>query len=182
MKNSLCIVTFFYFFSFFSCSLNYMKSENTESTIPEFSFKNAKYTKYEAGKKNVELSAEWLEQYKSDNAVFAQNAEFETFSKNGEEETKGTTRLVAADHNADVDTRYGERNSNFKNQDMHISAESLRFVKKTEQITSGVGSKVNLQKKGMSLSGYGFSASGVSNSFSFSSNVEGLIQTEQDEK
>ena len=70
-----------------SCSLNYLNSENSEASIPEFCFKNASYTKYEASKKNVSLKAEQLEQYKSDNAVFAKNAVFETYDTDGKEDT-----------------------------------------------------------------------------------------------
>ena len=63
-------------FLFFSCSLNYLNGENSENSIPEFCFKNASYTKYEANKKNVTLKAALLEQYKSDNAVFAKMLNF----------------------------------------------------------------------------------------------------------
>ena len=61
-----------------------MQGENSEGKIPEFSFTNANYTKYESNKKNVSLKAGRLEQYKSDDSVFVKNAEFETFDDKGE--------------------------------------------------------------------------------------------------
>ena len=164
------------FFSF-SCSLEYLKSENTEDSIPEFSFKNAAYTKYESNKKNVSLKAEQLEQYKSDNAVFAKNAEFETFDNAGKEETSGSCQLIAANTKKEIYTLYGEIRLNLSKQEMQIEADTLNFNKKTEQITSGKSSEVKLTKKDIVMEGFGFSASGVSKSFSFVDSVSGSIKT-----
>jgi len=144
-----------------------MKGENSEDKIPEFSFKNANYVKYESGKKNVSLKAEKLEQYKSDNAVFASNAEFETFDKEGKDETSGSCALVSANTKKEIYTLYGDISLKLSKQDMEIEADSLNFNKKTEQITSSRTSEVKLSKKDIQMSGYGFSASGVSKTFSF---------------
>ncbi|MBR1720925.1 MAG: LPS export ABC transporter periplasmic protein LptC [Treponema sp.] len=160
-----------------SCSLEYLKTENTEDSIPEFSFKNANYTKYEASKKNVSLKAEQLEQYKSDNAVFAKNAEFETFDNAGKEETSGSCQLIAANTKKEIYTLYGEIKLNLSKQEMKIEADTLNFNKKTEQITSGKSSEVKLTKKDIVMEGFGFSASGVSKSFSFVDSVSGTIKT-----
>ena len=177
MKKSYSFLLIIFVFFSFSCSLNYLKGENSEDTIPEFSFKNADYTKYESGKKNVALKAEQLEQYKSDNAVFAKNAEFETFDNEGKEETSGSCELIAANTKKEIYTLYGNININLKKQEMEIAADSLNFNKKTEQITSGKSSEVQLTKKDIKMTGYGFSASGVSKSFSFVDTVSGTITT-----
>ena len=154
-----------------------MNSQNSEDKIPEFSFKNANYFKYEAGKKNISLTAEKLEQYKSDNAVFAKNAEFETFDKEGKLETKGACGLVSASTQKEIYTLYDEIKLELPKQEMTIEAESLNFNKRTEQITSSRTGEVKLNKKDIRMSGYGFSASGVSNSFSFIDSVSGTIVT-----
>lgn len=177
MKKSYSILLISALFLSFSCSLNYLTGENSEDKIPEFSFKNAQYTKYETSKKNITLKAEQLEQYKSDNAVFAKNAEFETFSKEGKEETSGSCQLIAANTKKEIYTLYGDIKLNLQKQDMKIEADSLNFNKKSEQITSGRNSEVKLTKKDVTMSGYGFSASGVSKSFSFMENVSGTIIT-----
>lgn len=182
MKKSLFIFSFFLIIFSFSCSLNYLKSENSEGSIPEFSFKNARFTKYEANKKNISLSARQLEQYKSDNAVFAKDTEFKTYDKEGKEETSGVCQLMAANTNDEEYSLYGDIQLNLHKQDMSISADSLHFNKKTEQITSGKNSEVKLSKKDISMSGYGFSASGVSKSFSFSDAVSGSIITKDGEE
>ena len=178
MKKSNLIILASIISLSFSCSLNYLKSENSEDTIPEFSFKNANYSKYESSKKNVSLKAEQLEQYKSDNSVFAKNAEFETFDSDGKEETSGSCQLISANTRKEIYTLYGQIQLNLPKQEMQISADSLNFNKKTEQITSGKNSEVKLIKKDIEMSGYGFSASGVSKTFSFIDSVSGTIVTD----
>ncbi|MDY6397029.1 MAG: LPS export ABC transporter periplasmic protein LptC [Treponema sp.] len=163
-----------------SCSLNYLNSENSEASIPEFCFKNASYTKYEASKKNVSLKAEQLEQYKSDNAVFAKNAVFETYDTDGKEDTGGSCQLISANTKKEIYTLYGDIQLRLPKQDMLIEADSLNFNKKTEQITSGKSSEVRLKKNDIMMQGYGFSASGVSKSFSFVDTVSGTIITDDD--
>ena len=181
MKKSYSLLLIFFFIFSFSCSLNYLQSENSENSIPEFKFKNANYTKYEASKKNISLKAEQLEQYKSDNAVFAKNAEFETFDSDGKRETSGACQLISANTKNEIYTLYGEIQLKLPKQEMQIYADSLNFNKKTEQITSGKSSEVKLTKKGIEIAGYGFSASGVSKSFSFIDSVSGTIKTNDEE-
>ena len=137
-------------------------------------------TKYESSKKNVSLKAEQLEQYKSDNSVFAKNAEFETFDSEGKKETSGSCQLISANTKKEIYTLYGQIQLNLPKQEMQIAADSLNFNKKTEQITSGQNSEVKLIKKDIEMSGYGFSASGVSKSFSFVDSVSGTIVTKDD--
>ena len=179
MTRALYFPAFFSVIFSFSCSLNYLKSENSEDKIPEFCFKNANYAKYEASKKNITLKAAKLEQYKSDNAVFVSDAEFETFDKEGNAETKGSCELVSANTKKEIYTLYGNINLSLPKQDMTIEADSLNFNKKTEQITSSRTGEVKLTKKDIKVSGYGFSASGVSNSFSFIDSVSGTILTDE---
>lgn len=179
MKNSYSFLLIVFVFFSFSCSLNYQNGENSESSIPEFTFRNANYTKYEASKKNVTLKAEQLEQYKSDNAVFARNAEFETFDTDGAQETSGSCQLIGANTKKEIYDLFGDIQLSLPKQEMQISADALKFNKKTEQITSGRSSEVSLTKKDVSMSGYGFSASGVSKSFSFADTVSGTIITSE---
>ena len=181
MKKSYSFLLIAAIFFSASCSLNYLNSENSEASIPEFCFKNASYTKYEASKKNVSLKAEQLEQYKSDNAVFAKNAVFETYDSEGKEDTGGSCQLIAANTKKEIYTLYGDIQLRLPKQDMEIEADSLNFNKKTEQITSGKSSEVRLKKNDMTMQGYGFSASGVSKSFSFVDTVSGTIITGDDE-
>ena len=182
MKKSHFIFLFLSTIISFSCSLNYNNSENSEGSIPEFCFKNANYTKYESNKKNISLKAAQLEQYKSDNAVFAKNAEFETFDSEGKQDTSGFCNLISANTKKELYTLYGDIQLNLQKQEMKILADALNFNKKTEQITSGKNSEVRLSKKDVEMSGYGFSASGVSNTFSFIDTVSGTITTSEEQE
>ena len=177
MKFSFLLLLTVFPFSF-SCSLNYLQGQNSEDSIPEFCFINANYTKYESSRRNVTLKAGQLEQYKSDNAVFAKNASFETFDEDENTETSGSCQLIAAATKKEIYTLYGDIILSLPKQDMEIEADTLNFNKKTEQITSGKSSEVHLTKKDVTMQGYGFSASGVSKSFSFVDTVSGIIDTD----
>ena len=183
MKNSYSLLLFLSIIFIFSvsCSLHYMQSENSEASIPEFSFKNARYTKYESNKKNISLSAEQLEQYKTDNAMFARNVTFEAFDSDGELETSGECQLFAANTKKENYTLFGKLQLALPKQEMQIFASSLNFNKRNEQLVSANDSEVTLKKKNVSLSGYGFSASGVSRTFAFSGAVSGVITTRDGE-
>ena len=89
--------------------------------------------------------------------------------------------LISANSKNEIYTLFGNINLTLPKQDMTIKADSLNFNKKTEQITSSITSEVRLTKKDIEMSGYGFSASGVSRSFSFADTVSGTIVT-NDEK
>lgn len=181
MKKSYFLLFMISMLFSFSCSLNYLNGENSEDSTPEFCFKNASYQKFEDNKKKVSLKAEQMEQYKIDGAVFAKNASFETFDSEGKPETEGQCDLVSANTQRKIYTLYGNISLTLPKQEMTICADSLNFNKKTEQITSGKTGEVRLTKKDISMSGYGFSASGVSKSFSFIDTVSGVIKT-NDEK
>lgn len=181
MKEVCLLLPVIFMLFSFSCSLNYLNSENSEDSTPEFCFKNASYQKFEDNKKKVSLKAEQMEQYKIDGAVFAKKAAFETFDSEGQPETEGQCDLVSANTRQKIYALYGNINLSLPKQEMTITADSLKFNKKTEQITSGKNSEVRLTKKDIVMSGYGFSASGVSKSFSFVDTVSGVIKT-NDEK
>ncbi|WP_296322934.1 LPS export ABC transporter periplasmic protein LptC [Treponema sp. UBA3813] len=176
-KKSVLISLFFSLIFSFSCSLTYTNGENSEDKIPEFIFKNAQYTKYQNGKKNLQLKAEQLEQYKSDNAVFAKNADFTSYNSEGSKETSGSCQLIAANTKKEIYNLFGDISLSMASQEMEISANVLRFNKKTEQISSGNNSTVTLNKKDIQMTGKGFSASGVSKSYSFLGGVSGKITT-----
>ena len=178
MKNSHLFLIFLLVFFSFSCSLHYMEGENSEGSIPEFSFKNARYTKYEANKKNISLVAGQLEQYKVDNKIFAKDVSFEAFGSDGETETSGECQLLAANTKKENYTLFGNIQLFLPKQEMQIFAASLNFNKRNEQLVSASDSEVVLKKKDVSLSGYGFSASGVSRAFSFSGAVSGVIHSD----
>lgn len=167
--------------NFMSCSLEYYKSQNSEDSIPEFVFNEAKFSRYEAGKSKLRLHAEKIEQYKSDSAAYAKNAKFDSYDDTGKIETSGSCGLLEAKIRSENYRLFNNICLNMISQKMELNAQSLSFSKKSEQITSGYDSEVKLKKEGMEVSGTGFSASGVSKAFTFDYGVAGTIETKETE-
>lgn len=166
---------------FMSCSLEYYKSQNSEDSIPEFIFNEAKFSRYEAGKSKIRLRAEKIEQYKSDSAAYAKNAEFDSYDDTGKIETSGSCGLLEAKIRTENYKLFNNIYLNMISQKMELNAQSLAFSKKSEQITSGYDSEVKLKKEGMEVSGTGFSASGISKAFTFDYGAAGTIETKESE-
>lgn len=175
---------FFLFFliltTFFSCSLNYLNGENTESSVPEFIFRNASYSKYEDNKKTTVFSAATVEQYKDNGSTYAQDATFQTFNSDGEKETEGKCDLLSANIEDKLYTLFGNIDVKLVGQKTRILAENLKFDQSSEQITSSQDGKVSVIKDNLSISGTGFSASMISRNFYFSDEVSGKIISEEE--
>ena len=180
MAKSSFFILILSFATFFSCSLNYETSNNSENSVPEITFTNVNFEKYKDGKKNTALTAEKLEMYKSDNSMFAKEAKFFVFDYDGKTETEGSCTLIAADGGKERYSLYGGINVTLHKQNMQIFADSLRFNKKNEQLTGSSDGEVRLKKDGLSISGKGFTASGVSHTFSFSAETSGTILTDEE--
>lgn len=161
---------------FLSCSLNYGTEQSSESTVPEFSFKNAVFNRYEDGTTSISLQAEKLEQYKSDGSSYAQNAKFKTYSKSGELDTEGFCQLLASNTNNREYSLFNGISLNIYSQDLKLQAQSLHFNGKTEQLTSDRNDTVTIERKNTVIQGKGFSASAVSKTYSFENQVSGTIK------
>lgn len=160
-----------------SCSLNYGKSENREESVPEFTFKNARYTKIEDSKVKTKITADKIEQYKSDGTSYASGTSFSTFNSDGEVETEGSCQILAADSKNEKYTLLNDIHLVLHSEDTEISAQALRYDGESEQIVSSAKDEVTIRRKDTTFTGKGFSASGVSHSFAFESDVSGSILT-----
>ncbi|MFA6938166.1 MAG: LPS export ABC transporter periplasmic protein LptC, partial [Treponema sp.] len=163
-----------------SCSLNYDQGTNTESSVPEFTFTNATFNRYENDKLTMELNALKLEQYKDDGATYGQNVNFTTWNKNQELETEGKCGLLNANTKDDIYTLFNDIVIKSYEQNMEIYAQNLKFNAKTEQLTSGASDKIQIKRDDINIEGRGFSASGVSRSFAFTESVNGSIETKSE--
>lgn len=156
-----------------ACSLDYGREESTEATVPEFVFVGAHFVRVEAKKRTMQIDAEKLEQYKSDGSSYARGASFKTYDKSEAVDTEGSCGLVALDVSNERYKLYDGIAISIVSQEMKLYAETLQFNGKTEQLTSGRDDVVSIERKNAVVSGTGFSASGVSRSFSFLSGVHG---------
>ena len=163
-----------------SCSLKYDEVTDTTDSVPEFVFRNARYSRYENSKKSIYLSAGLLEQYKKDSASYARNAVFSTWDKNGTLDTEGKCYLLGINLNEEIYTLFNDILIKNTSQNFKIRAENLRWNGKTEQLTAGADETVYITKDDVELSGKGFSASGVNRNYRFSSSVNGTMTTKDE--
>ncbi len=165
--------------TFNSCSLNYGEGDEPESNNPEFIFKNAKFQRIEEKKLKVSLQAERLEQYKTDNAMFAQNIYFESFDKDNKVETTGSCSLLDINNKEKVYYLFNQIIIKNIPQDIEINAQNLKWDSNSEQLTSSINDSVVIKRDDLEIYGNGFSASGVSKSFVFTEGVQGVIRTKE---
>lgn len=148
-----------------------------EDTVPEFSFENATFTRTEDSKVTMEMSAARLEQYKGGNSTYAQDVEF-TLYDDGKVTTQGSCGFLGADSSAEIYNLHDDIYLDSPEKEVKVHARNLKWDGKTEQLTSGRSDSVTVETDTVKVIGSGFSASGVSSSFSFSGIVSGDITQE----
>ena len=156
-----------------SCSVNYDNIYDTEGTVPELMLDEAVFKRIKDSKVSSEIQSKRLEEFKDGGTVLAQDIQFESKDDEGKVNSFGNAGLMKADTNNEVYEFYQGIHIEAPERGFVIDGESLRWNGKTEQLTGEKGKPVTIKKDGVTLSGSGFSASAISESFSFSSNVGG---------
>ena len=169
------------FLLFLSCSLKYETTISVEKQIPEMIAENASFYRTEDGKKKFELKAEKLEQYKSGNLSYAKDISFKSFDNDEKLINEGKSGYIAADTENEEYILLDDIQVKDEQHDMRIFAQSLRWNGKTEQLTSGKGQKVTLEKDNLKLTGKDFSSSIASSTFAFAGAVSGTVTTDEAE-
>lgn len=183
MKSSRTSLIFFFILAsicpliFNSCSLDYGQETNAESKVPEFVFRKVKFSRYEDAVKNVQLNAEQLEQYKVDSSAYARDVDFYSWTKDRELDTEGSCHLMGIDTQNNLYILHQDISIRNLSQNFQIEAENLKWNGKTEQLVSSRDETVKITYDNMELEGTGFSASGISKSFSFNRDVKGTLET-----
>lgn len=177
LLKSLIILLFAY--NFFSCSLNYGTEKTSEETVPEFSFLNSNYNKYEENKLSIEMKAKKMEQYKTNGDTYAESVVFKTYNDNGTVDTEGSCNLLSSNTKTKKYSLFDNIEINIYDQEMILFATSLYFNGTTEQLTSSQTENVLIKKKDTEIEGIGFSASGVSKKYAYASNIKGKIISEE---
>ena len=163
---------------FTSCSLQYDKTTDTKDTVPEIIFTNVKFSRYEKNSQKLSLSSSKLEEYKSDGAYFAVDAEFCTWDTKGNLDTIGSCGLISILPQTDIYTMFKGVQIENKSQNIKINSESMQWNSQTEQLLFSKDDEVHFTHNGLELSGTGFSASGVSGRFEFEGPVQGSFSTD----
>lgn len=160
-----------------ACSLKYSDTVEVESRVPELVFEGTTMTRYEDRKVTLQMNAEVLEQYKNSSETYGKNISFTSFDDD-EISTQGSCGLLFSDTDKDLYELYdGIEIFNHKEK-MNFYADVLKWNAKSEQLTSGRGDIVRVEKEDTVIRGTGFSASGISKTFSFRGNITGEIETE----
>jgi LPS export ABC transporter protein LptC len=163
------------------CSLKYSDDvRNTEDSVPEFVFSDADFVRYENRRTTVSMHAQKLEQYKGGNKTYAENIHFTMHDKDGATDTEGSCGLLASDSQTQKYSLYNGIQIFNRSRNVRISADQLRWNGKNEQLTSSRNDTITIVKSGTTIRGSGFSASGVSNEFSFMGAVSGTVDTDDE--
>lgn len=185
-KNTKFYNVYFFLLVIFlsSCSLNYNSENHLTSQSPEFVFTNPKYFRINEGKLNMEITASTIEQYASDETMYAKNINFELFNNNGEKSAEGKGNLLSA--NLETGLYYLFDNIIIKNfeKNITITASSIKWNDESEQLTTEINNPSESQvfitsddDPKFKIQGYGFSGSGFDHSFTFTGEVSGEITT-----
>ena len=163
-----------------SCSLKYSESINSEDKVPEFVFEDTKLVRYENNQPTLKLSAGTLEQYKDSDETYGKLVSFTAYDDEGKVETEGSCGIIFADTGKKLYELYDDINLYNSPEKMRFNATALRWDGRSEQLTSGRGDMVKIEKDDTIMRGSGFTASGVSKTFSFRGNITGTIETTDD--
>ena len=165
-----------------SCSVNYDNIYDTEGTVPELMLDEAVFKRVKDSKVSSEIQSKRLEEFKDSGTVLAQDIQFESRNDEGDVNSFGSAGLMKADTKNEVYEFYNGIRIEAPDRGFVIYGDSLRWNGKTEQLTGEKTKPVTIKKDGVTLSGSGFSASAVSESFSFSSNVGGVYVDEKEDE
>ena len=160
----------------FSCSLKYDEVVNAEETNPEFIFTHARMIRYKKGQESVNVYADSIEQYKNSDITYGKNVSFTTYDDEQKEETRGSCGYLYADSQNEIYELYDGIKLYNKAQNTNFFANMLKWNGKSEQLTGGKRDTARIEKDGTVIYGTGFSASGVSKTFTFSGTVSGEIE------
>ncbi len=174
MKHFLFIFPTFFLIS---CSLKYGSATYDENSIPEFTFNNATYITYEDNVETMNLETEKMEQYKDGSSTYAKNVQFTISDKDGSVTTKGKCGLLGSNSDEKKYTLFDNIEIENLKDDIKLSADSLKWNGKTEQLTGSRTDLVTIQKGNTIIQGSGFSASAVSRKYAFTGVVTGQTNT-----
>lgn len=168
---------------FSGCSVDYGTVSESEEFVPELMLDDARFSRIENGQTTAQVSSERLEEFKGSGKVLAQKIQFETKNSDGETTATGKAGLMCADTDAELYEFFDGIEIRSETHNVRISGESLKWNGRTEQLTGERGKEITIEKDGVSLSGQDFSASAVSEQFSFGAEVHGTyIDKEKDEE
>ena len=160
------------------CSLKYTEDvRSAEDIVPEFVFSDAQFSRIEDSRETISMHAARLEQYKGGSKTYGKNISFMMHDNQGKTDTEGSCGMLASDSDTEKYILYDNISIFNHPRNVKIHADELRWNGKTEQLTSGRTDTITVTKEGTTIHGSGFSASGISNTFTFTGTVSGTVDT-----
>ena len=164
-----------------ACSLRYEQQTSMEDKIPEFLFENVSFERYLSGQKSFLLEAQVLEQYKRTNESYGKNVSFYNWNEDGEVETTGSCDMLGIDPASNIYLLFNNVFVQDIPNELEIKGQHLKWNGNTEQLTTDSLEKVYIKHKDLTLEGSGFSASGISKTFSFTGQVNGVYEDKKED-
>ena len=165
-----------------SCSLSYNVQAQDESRVPEFTFRDAHFKRYEDNEQTFSVEAKRMEQYAAYPVTYAQDAEFKIWNEDNEVETEGSCGLLGMHSDGQHFTLFRDILIKNYKQEMELHADKLKWNAENGQIVSDTISTVQVIKGNLTISGTGFSADSKTKDFSFATSANGSIETDEEAK
>lgn len=160
------------------CSLRYNEPVSATDTSPELEFSDVNYKRYEDRKITAEVTAETLEQYRDTNEAYAQNAHFRSWDDEQNLVNEGECFLLGADSENEIYTLFSNINIENMDQNFSLRAQNLKWDGKNQKLTSGKDDTIFIRRDDVEFQGQGFTADGITHTFTFESQVSGTITTQ----
>ena len=181
-KKQVSLSVILVFFSI-SCSIDYGNSQRDLEKRPNIVFKNIKVDRYEQNNSQLEVKCERLEMYTKDKIWVGKDIEFVQFEKNtNNDEFLGKAGLILIDNQKEEYFLSNSVEFNSKKDKLNISSPALYWIKKESLLASPYDALVSIEKENeMSIKGSGFVANTSSKEFELTRQIEGEIDTSDDE-
>ena len=181
-KKQVSLSVILVFFSI-SCSIDYGNSQRDLEKRPNIVFKNIKVDRYEQNNSQLEVKCERLEMYTKDKIWVGKDIEFVQFEKNtNNDEFLGKAGLILIDNQKEEYFLSNSVEFNSKKDKLNISSPALYWIKKESLLASPYDALVSIEKENeMSIKGSGFIANTSSKEFELTRQIEGEIDTSDDE-
>ncbi len=181
-KKQVSLSVILVFFSI-SCSIDYGNSQRDLEKRPNIVFKNIKVDRYEQNNSQLEVKCERLEMYTKDKIWVGKDIEFVQFEKNtNNDEFLGKAGLILIDNQKEEYFLSNSVEFNSKKDKLNISSPALYWIKKESLLASPYDALVSIEKENeMSIKGSGFIANTSSKEFELTRQIEGEIDTSEDE-
>ncbi|MBQ9539179.1 MAG: LPS export ABC transporter periplasmic protein LptC [Treponema sp.] len=165
-----------------SCSLNYEQNAAVESQAPEFTLRKASFFRYEDNAISFALDSPRIEQFSSPPVTYVEDADFSSYSSDGDMEAKGRCSLLGIERQGGASTLslYGTVVMERSDDGMTLEGEAIKWNTGTGRVASPLSSVTTLTRGGLVLEGKGFSAKEKGREFSFDSEVSGFIITDDE--